>query len=134
MASCVSGGSSNSNFSASVRWDEARLETVKENHTMERESKNAAKKEKKRFKKSKSEKDSARKVSNSHKRKPLTAIFPGTLSECEEGKDALPLTPVVMIDEATMEGCSGDEDISPTETPGKCPRSRPMSEHLLGRS
>ena len=39
-----------------------------------------------------------------------------------------------MIDEATMEGCSRDEDISPTETPGKCPRSRPMSEHLLGRS
>ena len=56
------------------------------------------------------------------------------LLECEEGKDALPLTPVVMIDEATMEGCSGDEDISPTETPGKCPCSRPMSKHLLGRS
>ena len=135
VASCVSGGSSNSGSSASVRWDEAGLETVKENRRMERESKNAAKKEKEKSKKkSKGEKDSARKLSDSRKRKPLTAIFPGTLSEREEEGDAPPLTPIVTIEEATMEGCSGDEDISPTETPGKRPRSRPMSEHLLGRS
>ncbi|KAL4064764.1 hypothetical protein V8B97DRAFT_2010772 [Scleroderma yunnanense] len=133
-SSCVSGGSSNS--SVSVRWDEAGLETVKESRRMERESKSTVKKEKeKKSKKSKSGKDSSRKASDSRKRKPLAAIFPGTLSEREEEEVVTnPVAPIVTIEEATMEGCSGDEDILPTETPVKRARPRPISEQLLGRS
>ena len=136
-SSCVSGDSGgSSNSSVSVRWDEAGLETVKESRRMERESKNTAKKKEKEKskKRSKSGKDSSRKASDGRKRKPLAAIFPGTLSEREEEETANPVTPIVTIEEATMEGCSGDEEMLLTETPIKRARSRPMSEDLLGRS
>ncbi|KIM63052.1 hypothetical protein SCLCIDRAFT_24617 [Scleroderma citrinum Foug A] len=40
------------------------------------------------------------------------AIFPGTLSECEEEEDTMnPITLIVTIEEATIEGCSRDEEI-----------------------
>ncbi|KAG6330873.1 hypothetical protein ID866_8216 [Astraeus odoratus] len=132
-SSCVSGGSSNS--SVSVRWDEAGLETVKENRRKERESKSVAKKEKK-SKKSKSGKDSSRKVSDGRKRKPLAAIFPGTVSEREEEEEVQkPVTPILTIEEATVDGHGTvDDDMPPMETPVKRSRVRPTSEQLLCRS
>ena len=95
---------------------------------MEHESKSAAKKEKekeKSKKRSKSGKEKSRKASDGQKRKLLVAIFPGTLSEHEEEEAATnPATPIVMIEEATIEGCSRD---LLTETPVKRARSRPRS-------
>jgi len=128
-SSCMSGGSGeSSNSSVSVRWDEAGLQTVKESRRMECESKSAVKKEKekeKSKKRSKSGKEKSRKASDGRKRKPLVAIFPGTLSEREEEEAATnPVTPIVMIEEATIEGCSGD---LLTETPVKRARSHPRS-------
>ena len=67
--------------------------------------------------------------------KPLAAIFPGTLSECEEEEDTMnPITLIVTIEEAMIEGCSRDEEMLLTDTPIKCSHSRPMSEQLLGCS
>ncbi|KAI6028122.1 hypothetical protein EDC04DRAFT_164044 [Pisolithus marmoratus] len=131
--STASGASSNS--SVSVRWDEAGLETVKENRRKERENKKTAKEKDKKSKRSKNEKDSNRKVSDSRKRKPLAAIFPGTLSEHEEeGAAPGPFPPIVTVEEATVEECSVDEATLSTETPVKRTRLRPMSEQLLSRS
>lgn len=130
--STASGASSNS--SISVRWDEAGLETVKENRKKERECKKATKEKDKKSKKSKSERDSNRQASDSRKRKPLAAIFPGTLSERqEEDAPPSPVTPIVTVEEATMEECSANEGKLSTETPVKRTR-RPMSEQLLLRS
>ncbi|KAI6020976.1 hypothetical protein BKA83DRAFT_4293512 [Pisolithus microcarpus] len=131
--SSASGASSNS--SVSVRWDEAGLETVKEKRRKEKESKKAAKEKDKKSKRSKNEKDSTRKVSDSRKRKPLAAIFPGALSEHEE-EDFTPgpVLPIVTVEEATIQECSADEVTLSNETPMKRTRLRPMSEQLLSRS
>ncbi|KAH7884200.1 hypothetical protein F5I97DRAFT_1671717 [Phlebopus sp. FC_14] len=137
-SSCVSGASSGSSVAASVRWDEAGLETVKEKRRKEKEGKEGTKKEKeKKSKKSKSGKGSSRKTSDSRKRAPLAAIFPGTLSEHEEEEvSPHPVTPVVTIEEATVDGHESveDESVVSVETPVKRARPRPMSEQLLGRS
>ncbi|KAI6113748.1 hypothetical protein EDD16DRAFT_1802786, partial [Pisolithus croceorrhizus] len=131
--STASGASSNS--SVSVRWDEAGLETVKESRRKERESKKATKEKDKKSKRSKNEKDSNRKVSDSRKRKPLAAIFPGTLSEHdEEDVSPNPVLPVLTVEEATIEECSADEVTLSSETPMKRTCLRPMSEQLLSRS
>jgi len=96
---------------------------------MECKSKSAAQKEKEKSKKrSKSGKDSRRKASDSQKRKPLAEIFPGPLSGHEEDEAATnPVTPIVVIEEATIKGCSRDLLM---ETPIKRARSRLMFEEL----
>ncbi|KIJ60131.1 hypothetical protein HYDPIDRAFT_32553 [Hydnomerulius pinastri MD-312] len=135
-SSCISGASSSSSVAASVRWDEPALETVKENRRKEKESRREAKDKDKKSKKSKSGKESSRKTSDSRKRTPLAAIFPGTLSEREEEEMVPnPAPPIVTIEEATVDGHGVEEDeTSSMETPVKRARPRPMSEQLLGRS
>ncbi|KAG0697268.1 hypothetical protein DFH29DRAFT_160061 [Suillus ampliporus] len=123
--SVCSGGSS---AGCSVRWDEAGLETVKEVRRKER----ASRREKDGSKKEKESKGT-RKTSDGRKRTPLTAIFPGGLSEREEGEEERYEEeqhglPIVTVEEATVDGHSDHE------TPMKRARPRPLSEQLLGRS
>ncbi|KAF8839757.1 hypothetical protein BDN67DRAFT_736710 [Paxillus ammoniavirescens] len=135
-SSCTSRGSSGSSVAASVRWDEAGLETVKEIRRKDKESR-SKEKNKDKSKKSKTGKDSSRKSSDSRKRTPLAAVFPGTLSEREEEEVAQqPVAPIVTIQEATVDGHGTEEEESALsmETPVKRARARPMSEQLLGRS
>ena len=133
--------SSGSSGATSVRWDEAGLQTVKEIRRKDKESRSKEKESKeKKSKKSKSGRDSTRKSSDSRKRTTLAAIFPGTVSERE--KDATeqpPATPIVTIQEATVDGHGFEQHEaevvdSPTETPMKRVRPRPVSEQPLGRS
>ncbi|KAF9219060.1 hypothetical protein BS17DRAFT_439592 [Gyrodon lividus] len=135
-SSCTSGASSGSSVAASVRWDEAGLETVKEIRRMDKESRRKEG-QRDKSKKSKMRKDSSRKTSDSRKRTPLAAVFPGTLSEREEEEmTSQHVAPIVTIEEATVDGhWMGDEEsAAPMETPVKRARARPMSEQLLGRS
>lgn len=138
-----SSGSSGSG-AASVRWDEAGLQTVKETRRKEKEARRKEKekekekeesKEKKKSKKSKSKssKDSTRKSSDSRKRTPLSAIFPGSVSEREEDETQLPsITPILTIEEATVDGHGDHESESVNTTPVKRVRPRPVSEQSLG--
>ncbi|KAG1847994.1 hypothetical protein C8R48DRAFT_779063 [Suillus tomentosus] len=119
--SISSGGSSGG---CSVRWDEVGLETVKEVRRKER-----ALKEKDSTKEKKTK--GTRKSSDSRKRTPLSAVFPGELSDHEgEGmkEEEVPTVPLVTIEEATVDGHSD------LETPVKRARLRPLSEQPLGRS
>jgi serine/arginine repetitive matrix protein 2 len=125
--SVSSGGSSGG---CSVRWDETLLETVKE----VREKERALKKEKGSTKKGKKSQETG-KTSDSRKRTPLAAIFPGGSSECRDTEEELhgegaAAPPIVTIEEASSDG-HGQSDL---ETPMKRARPRPMSEMLLGRS
>ncbi|KAH0838886.1 hypothetical protein J3R83DRAFT_7313 [Lanmaoa asiatica] len=141
VKSRVSRESSGSSGAASVRWDEAGLQTVKEIRRRDKETRSKEKeesKEKKKSKKSKSGKDSTRKSSDSRTRTPLAAIFPGVVSEHDE-REQPPMTPVVTIEEATVEEhklgrYEAEARDSPLETPTKRERPRPLSEQLLGRS
>ncbi|KIK98105.1 hypothetical protein PAXRUDRAFT_725108 [Paxillus rubicundulus Ve08.2h10] len=135
-SSCTSRGSSGSSVAASVRWDEAGLQTVKEIRRKDKESRSKDKSQDK-SKKCKTGKDSNRKSSDSRKRTPLAAVFPGTLSEREEEEVAQrPVAPIVTIQEATVDGHGTEEEESvlSMETPVKRARARPVSEQLLGRS
>ncbi|KIK20007.1 hypothetical protein PISMIDRAFT_13271 [Pisolithus microcarpus 441] len=94
--STASGASSIS--SVSVHWDEAGMRTVKKKHRKEKESKMVAKEKDKKREQSKNEKVLTRKVSNSRKRKPLVAIFPGTLSKHkEEDVTPSPVLPIIIM-------------------------------------
>ncbi|KAG1854418.1 hypothetical protein DFJ58DRAFT_787853 [Suillus subalutaceus] len=121
--SVSSGGSSSGG--CSVRWDEVGLETVKEVRRKER-----ALKEKDSSKEKKTKE--TRKSSDSRKRTPLSSVFPGRLSDHEEGEgvneEEASTLPIVTIEEATVDGHSD------VETPIKRVRQRPVSEQLLGRS
>ncbi|KAF9235707.1 hypothetical protein BU15DRAFT_89481 [Melanogaster broomeanus] len=133
-SSCISGASSGSSVATSVRWDEAGLETVKEIRRKDKESRSKEKQKEKKSKKSKTGKDSDRKTSDSRKRTPLAAVFPGTLSEREE-EEMQRAAPTVTIEEATVdEHRMEQESASTAETPMKRSRARPLSEQLLGRS
>lgn len=120
--SVSSGGSSGG---CSVRWDEVKLETVKEARRKERASKE---KDSGKDKKTKG----TRKSSDSRKRTPLSEVFPGRLSDHEEregmDEEKTSTLPIVTIEEATVDGHSD------VETPSKRARARPLSEQLLGRS
>ena len=128
----ISRESSGSSGTASVKWDEAGLQTVKEIRRKDRESRS---KEKKKSKKSKSGRDStsAGKLSDSRRRTPLAAIFPGS----GRGEDVV--ESMVIVDQTTVDGCEytlhGTGDVNPpTQTPRKCVRPRPVSEQPLGRN
>jgi len=142
--SCVSRESSGSSGTASVRWDEAGLQTVKEIRQKDKEArrkekekaKEKAKEEKqeKKSKKSKSSKDSTRKSSDSRKRTPLSAIFPGTVSEREEDEaEQSSVINIARIEEVTVDrhqrGLHEVEE--PMATPVK--HVRHLSEQPLGR-
>lgn len=120
--SVSSGGSSGG---CSVRWDELKLETVKEARRKERASKE---KDSSKDKKTKG----TRKSSDSRKRTPLSEVFPGRLSDHKENEgvdeEEASILPIVTIEEATADGHSD------VETPSKRPRARPLSEQPLGRS
>ncbi|EGO19639.1 hypothetical protein SERLADRAFT_443108 [Serpula lacrymans var. lacrymans S7.9] len=139
-SSGVSGSSGGSSAAASVRWDEAGMDTVRERRKKEKlirkEAKEARKEEKKKSKrKSKSEKDGgSRKTSESRRRTPLAAVFP--LAEKDRAQHE---APVLTLEEATADGHSPiDEESNGSllETPVKRARARPrpLSEQLLGRS
>jgi len=74
--SVSSGGSSGG---CSVRWDEARLQTMKEAGRKER----ALKKDKDSTRKGKKSQET-RKTSDSRERAPLASVFPGEMSELQE--------------------------------------------------
>ena len=121
----LSSGSS----TASVRWDEQGLETVKEQRKKEREVKRQSDEKSDR----RSSKESHR-SSEGRRRTPLSSIFPSqqdldTPKRCSY--------PIVTIEEATSDG-HGDPDEEelpqPAATPMKKARIRPLSEQLLGRS
>ncbi|KAG2365179.1 hypothetical protein BDR07DRAFT_1470529 [Suillus spraguei] len=117
--SVSSGGSSGG---CSVRWDEVKLETVKEARRKERASKEKDSSKEKKTK-------GTRKSSDSRKRTPLSSVFPEKMSDQEEvNEEGASTVPIVTIEEATVDGHSD------VETPIKRARPRPVSEHLLGRS
>ncbi|KAG9307943.1 hypothetical protein JVU11DRAFT_12818 [Chiua virens] len=122
--------SSGSSAAASVKWDEVGLETVKEIRQKDKKARRNEKEEcKKKSKKSKSTKDSTRKSSSDgQKRTPLAALFPGIVSGREQDVTEQPPIATSAIQGATVDG------ESPTETPGKRVRPRPMSDQPLGRS
>ncbi|KAF8425040.1 hypothetical protein L210DRAFT_3489659 [Boletus edulis BED1] len=137
--SCISRESSGSSGAASVRWDEAGLQTAKEIRRKEKEARSKEKarekeesKEKRKSKKSKTSEDSTRKSSDSRKRTPLSAIFPGIASEREDGTEHQPATPTVGVYE--HEQHRAEVGNSPMETPVKRARPRPVSEQPLDRT
>ena len=120
--------SSNSS-TASVRWDEQGLETVKEQRKKEREVK--------RQNEEKSNKRESRRSSEGRRRAPLSSIFPSQQAPSPPVKRHS--YPIVTIEEATSDGHGDPEDDEmlpeePSATPVKKARIRPLSEQLLGRS
>ncbi|KAK0244974.1 hypothetical protein EDD85DRAFT_1348 [Armillaria nabsnona] len=129
-----------SSSGASVKWDEAGLETVRDLRDRERGIKKGIKEEQKR-------RDSreSRRSSEGRKRTPLTDIFPeiGKGGEGEEAKHVEVGSsgtvdgkecPIVTVETAT---CDGHEDPVAEKvlvaTPVRRARPRPASEQLLGR-
>ncbi|KAK0448447.1 uncharacterized protein EV420DRAFT_843673 [Desarmillaria tabescens] len=125
---------------ASVKWDEAGLETVRDRRDRERGIKKGIKEEQKR-------RDSreSRRSSEGRKRTPLSDIFPeiGTSGDGEEARhigEGSPAVsgkecPVVRVETAT---CDGHEDPGADKmlvaTPVRRARPRPASEQLLGKA
>ena len=137
--SCVSRQSSGSSGAASVRWDEAGLQTVKEIRRKDKEARSKEKekaesKEKKKSKKSKNGKDSTQHTSDSRKRTPLSAVFPGAVSERETRQPSVMPIEEAIVDRHGLEQHEAEVENSLMETPVKRVRPRPVSEHLLGRS
>ncbi|KAK0199510.1 hypothetical protein DFS33DRAFT_1388474 [Desarmillaria ectypa] len=129
-----------SSSGASVKWDEAGLETVRDLRDRERGIKKGIREEQKR-------RDSreSRRSTEGRKRIPLSDIFPeiGTGGEGEEarhveGGSPGPVSgkecPIVTVETAT---CDGHEDPGADKvlvaTPVRRARQRPTSEQLLGR-
>ncbi|PBK61490.1 hypothetical protein ARMSODRAFT_1025623 [Armillaria solidipes] len=129
-----------SSSGASVKWDEAGLETVRDLRDRERGIKKGIKEEQKR-------RDSreSRRSSEGRKRTPLTDIFP-EIGKGGEGEEARHVEegssgtvhgkecPIVTVETAT---CDGHEnpvaDKALVATPVRRARPRPASEQLLGR-
>ena len=128
---------SSSSSTASVRWDEQGLKTVREQRKKEREVKRQVEEKLDRI----SSKES-RRSSESRRRTPLSSIFPSQQPGTPPKRHSYP---IVTIEEATSDGHSGpDEDEvlqeeepqrqQPAATPAKKARVRPLSEQLLGRN
>ena len=123
---------SSASSTASVRWDEHGLETVKEQRKKEREVKRQNDEQSDR----RASRES-RRSSEGRRRTPLSSIFPSQKASCSPQRHSYP---IVTIEEATADG-HGDEEVviqepqaeQPSATPKK-PRARPLSEQLLGRS
>jgi len=127
---------SSGSSSASVRWDEQGLETVKEQRKREREVKRLSEEKTER----RSSKES-RWSSESRRRTPLLSIFPSQQPATPPKRHSYP---IITIEEATSDGHGApDEDEvvqeepqqeQPVATLMKRARIRPLSEQLLGRS
>jgi serine/arginine repetitive matrix protein 2 len=127
---------SSGSSTASVRWDEQGLETVREQRKKEREVKRQI--EEKSDKRSSKE---SRRSSESRRRTPLSSIFPSQQPGTPPKRHSYP---IVTIEEATSDGHGGPDDDEvlqeepqrqqPAATPVKKARHRPLSEQLLGRS
>ena len=129
---------SSSSSTASVRWDEQGLKTVREQRKKEREVKRQVEEKLDRI----SSKES-RRSSESRRRTPLSSIFPSQQPGTPPKRHSYP---IVTIEEATSDGHGGpDEDEvlqeeeepqrqQPAATPVKKARLRPLSEQLLGRN
>jgi serine/arginine repetitive matrix protein 2 len=120
---------------ASVRWDEQGLETVREQQKKEREAKRQI--EEKSDRRSSRE---SRRSSESRRRTPLSSIFPSQQAGTPPKRHSYP---IVTIEEATSDGLGGPDDDEvlqeepqqqPVVTPVKKARLRPLSDQLLGRS
>lgn len=126
--------SASASSTASVRWDEHGLETVKEQRKKEREVKrqNDEQSDKRASRES-------RRSSEGRRRTPLSSIFPSQKASCSPQRHSYP---IVTIEEATADGHGDEEEIiqepqreQPSATPKKPRvRVRPLSEQLLGRS
>ena len=124
---------SSGSSTASVRWDEQGLETVKEQRKKEREVKRQIEEKSDR----RSSKES-RRSSEGRRRTPLSSIFPSQQPGTPPKRHSYP---IVTIEEATSDGHGDDEVLQeesqrqqPVATPVKKARLRPLSEQLLGRS
>ncbi|KAH9846904.1 hypothetical protein C2E23DRAFT_872120 [Lenzites betulinus] len=126
---------SSSSSVASVRWDETNLQTAKERQRKERRTRREKDKES-----GKTTKES-RRSSDSRRRTPISEIFPQAQMEREPSLSppaSIIENPIVRVEEATADGHSAPTDderevASPSETPAKRVRPRPMSEQMLGR-
>ncbi|KAI0635339.1 hypothetical protein C8Q77DRAFT_1054820 [Trametes polyzona] len=128
---------SSSSSVASVRWDEAGIKTAKEIQRKERRTKREKDKES-----GKTTRES-RRTSDSRKRTPISEIFPETQMQREPSLSppaSIMERPIVRVEEATADGHSAPTDdehepaqASPSDTPVKRARPRPMSEQMLGR-
>ncbi|KAF8814601.1 hypothetical protein BYT27DRAFT_7249906 [Phlegmacium glaucopus] len=126
---------SSSSSTASVRWDEQGLETVREQRKKEREVKkqNEEKSDRRVSKES-------RRSSEGRRRTPLSSIFS---QQAPSSPEQYPY-PILTIEEATSDGHGAPDDDEilqeepqqelPAATPMKRARVRPLSEQLLGRS
>ena len=126
---------SSGSSSASVRWDEQGLETVKEQRKKEREVKRQNEEKSDR----RSSKESHR-SSEGRRRTPLSSIFPSQQGGTPPKRHSYP---IITIEEATSDGHGAEADKArqeepqqeqPVATPVKRARVRPLSEQLLGRS
>ncbi|EIN05384.1 hypothetical protein PUNSTDRAFT_127845 [Punctularia strigosozonata HHB-11173 SS5] len=134
-SSCVSSASS-------VRWDEERLETVREGRE----------REKKTRPKGARAAGSKRASGEGRKRTSLADVFPGVRAPSSIGEEQAEDSdadddderryPMVMVESATSDSHSGvlsaeeDEEggrVVKLETPQKQRRARPVSEHMLGK-
>lgn len=118
---------------ASVRWDEQGLETVKEQRKKEREDKRQSEGKSDR----RASKES-RRSSESRRRAPLSSIFPSQQAASPPKRNSYP---IVTIEEAMSDGHGSPDEVleepqqdKPSATPMKRPRVRPLSEQLLGCS
>ncbi|KAI0828480.1 hypothetical protein BC628DRAFT_1316551 [Trametes gibbosa] len=122
---------SSSSSVASVRWDESNLQTAKERQRKERRTRREKDKES-----GKTTRES-RRSSDSRRRTPISEIFPQAPSSLSPPASIVE-NPIVRVEEATADGhCAPTDDerevASPSETPAKRARPRPMSEQMLGR-
>ena len=129
---------SSGSSTASVRWDEQGLQTVREQRKKEREVKRQTEEKSDR----RSSKES-RRSSDGRRRTPLSSIFPSQQTDTPPKRHSYP---IVTIEEATSDGHGSPDDDEvlqepeepqrqqPVATPVKKARLRPLSEQLLGRS
>ena len=143
VASSLSRASSGSS-SASVKWDEEGLETVREQRKRERAGKNWTSTNGEDMK-SKAKTESRHSLEG-RRRTPLAEVFPEIQQNDSPIASVRRAFPILTIEEATSDGHSApdDEELLEEEretgipavaaTPVKKARARPVSEHLLGRS
>ncbi|KAF8878425.1 hypothetical protein BD779DRAFT_1663807 [Infundibulicybe gibba] len=131
-----------SSSSASVRWDEEGLETVKEQRKKERACRK--KEEANTERQKRGDKDGgSRRSAEGRKRTPLSSVFPDSQGQTPpESEPEQPEYPILTVEAATCDGHEPPSDRqlldevleSPMATPVKKARARPVSEQLLGRS
>ena len=138
--STASGMSRSSSSSASVKWDEEGLETVKEMRKKDREERRRNSTDSNAILNGSNKKGSRRSAEG--RRRPLVSdLFPEVeinnrpLSPEVQSQRSSVVSkegPVVNIETATNDGHGHASDLETVETPMKRARPRPMSEQMLG--